>query len=252
MGRAAFLGRLSEYLSALLICTIGMVTPASAQDMPKDFVYLRDVDPTIQQGMRYAGRRQLHRSRVPGYGAPECARGQASRRSPKAVEADLGGQGLGLKVYDCYRPAQAVADFVDWAKERTIPLQGRALPALSKRRVSGGLYRHVLRPFARRHHGPHSRSARRPISPAQRLMDAALGHARRRKPSGKPIRASTWAPALIGFDVKANTHASGLTPEQRANRHAMSRRGFKNYRQGVVALHAQRRALPNDDLRFPD
>ena len=43
---------------ALLSCLLGLSTathPASASEMPKDFVYLRDVDPTIQQDMRYAG-----------------------------------------------------------------------------------------------------------------------------------------------------------------------------------------------------
>jgi zinc D-Ala-D-Ala dipeptidase len=134
MGRAAFLRRLSGYLSALLICTIGMVTPASAQDMPKDFVYLRDADPTIQQDMRYAGADNFTGHRVPGYGAPECVVVRQAAEALKAVEADLRGQGLGLKVYDCYRPAQAVADFVDWAKEPDDP-SSKAVhyPALIKK-----------------------------------------------------------------------------------------------------------------------
>ena len=168
MGRAAFLGRLSGYLSALLICTIGMVTPASAQDMPKDFVYLRDADPTIQQDMRYAGADNFTGHRVPGYGAPECVVVRQAAEALKAVEADLRGQGLGLKVYDCYRPAQAVADFVDWAKEPDDP-RSKAVhyPALSKKALfPEGYIATSSGPFARRHHGPHSRSARRPISPA--------------------------------------------------------------------------------------
>ena len=40
--------------------------------MPKDFVYLRDVDPTIQQDMRYAGSKNFTGRPVPGYDAPEC------------------------------------------------------------------------------------------------------------------------------------------------------------------------------------
>ena len=60
---------------ALLSCLLGLSTathPASASEMPKDFVYLRDVDPTIQQDMRYAGADNFTGRPVPGYDAPEC------------------------------------------------------------------------------------------------------------------------------------------------------------------------------------
>src|SRR5262249_57551946 len=33
-----------------------------------------------------------------------------------AVERDLAARGLGLKVFDCYRPQRAVAQFVRWAQ----------------------------------------------------------------------------------------------------------------------------------------
>ena len=40
-------------------------THASAADLPEDFVYLRDVDPTILQDMRYAGSDNFTGTRVP-------------------------------------------------------------------------------------------------------------------------------------------------------------------------------------------
>ncbi len=40
--------------------------------MPARFVYLRDVDPSIQQDMRYAGSDNFTGRPVPGYEAPEC------------------------------------------------------------------------------------------------------------------------------------------------------------------------------------
>ena len=39
--------------------------------MPKDFVYLRDVDPSIEQDMRYAGADNFTAEPVPGYDAAE-------------------------------------------------------------------------------------------------------------------------------------------------------------------------------------
>jgi len=234
MGRAAFLRRLSGYLSALLICTIGMVTPASAQDMPKDFVYLRDADPTIQQDMRYAGADNFTGHRVPGYGAPECVVVRQAAEALKAVEADLRGQGLGLKVYDCYRPAQAVADFVDWAKEPDDP-SSKAVhyPALSKKAL-----------FPEGHiatSSGHSRGATMDLTlvplDAQSAPPApdgrSLGACTAPEAERKADTSLDMGTSFDCFDVKANTNASGLTPEQRANRQklvdAMSRRGFKNY-----------------------
>ena len=89
--------------------------------MPKDFVYLRDIDPTILQDMRYAGRDNFTGARVPGYEAPECVLVRPAAEALKAVQADLRPKGLTLKVYDCYRPARAVAAFVAWAKEPDDP-----------------------------------------------------------------------------------------------------------------------------------
>ena len=61
-------------MSLMLRCLLGLLTathPASASEMPKDFAYLRDVDPTIQQDMRYSGADNFTGAPVPGYEAPE-------------------------------------------------------------------------------------------------------------------------------------------------------------------------------------
>src|SRR4030095_10596232 len=88
---------------------------ASAAEMREDFVYLRDLDPTILQDMRYAGRDNFTGKPVPGYDAPECVLLRPAVEALAAVQADLRAKGLALKVYDCYRPARAVAAFVEWA-----------------------------------------------------------------------------------------------------------------------------------------
>ena len=107
--------------------------PACAAEMPKDFVYLRDVDPTIQQDMRYAGTDNFTGHKVPGYDAPECVLVRQAAEALKAVQAEVKAKGLSLRVYDCYRPARAVAAFVDWSKLPDDP-KAKAIyyPALSK------------------------------------------------------------------------------------------------------------------------
>src|SRR5262245_14827883 len=108
---------------ALLTTIAVLLMPSTAQcdEMPKDFAYLRDVDPNIEQDMRYAGSANFFGRKVPGYDAAECVLVRRAADALKAVQAELEDKQLGLKVYDCYRPARAVASFVDWAKEPDDP-----------------------------------------------------------------------------------------------------------------------------------
>ena len=61
----------AAFLSLALLGAL-VAAPASAGEMPKDFVYLADIDPSIQQDMRYAGATNFTGNPVPGYDAPEC------------------------------------------------------------------------------------------------------------------------------------------------------------------------------------
>ena len=97
------------------------------------FVYLRDVDPTILQDMRYAGTDNFTGHAVNGYDAPECVLVREAAEALKAVQAELKAKGLSLKVYDCYRPARAVKAFVDWSKLPDDPkAKSTYYPALPK------------------------------------------------------------------------------------------------------------------------
>ncbi len=107
--------------------------------MPNRFVYLRDVDATILQDMRYATANNFVGHVVPGYEAPECVLVREAALALKAAQAELKEKGLSLKVYDCYRPARAVKAFVDWAKHPDDP-EAKAVyyPSLDKRALLPG------------------------------------------------------------------------------------------------------------------
>jgi zinc D-Ala-D-Ala dipeptidase len=81
-------------------------------------VDVRSIDSTIRVDLRYATANNFTGAPLPGY---EVARALL-RREPAAalgrVQARLRGRGLGLKVYDAYRPVRASRAMVDWA-ERT-------------------------------------------------------------------------------------------------------------------------------------
>jgi D-alanyl-D-alanine dipeptidase len=85
------------------------------QQLPPGFVYLRDLDPTIEQDIRYAGPNNFTGHSLAGYDAAECVLREAAARALAAAQADLAPQGLSLKVYDCYRPIRAVQEMLSWA-----------------------------------------------------------------------------------------------------------------------------------------
>ncbi len=91
-----------------------LIAAMAAGELPDDFVYLRDVAPGIVQDIRYASAYNFTGAPVPGYDAAECVLTSKAAEALKAIDAELNAQGLGLIVWDCYRPAQAVAAFMAW------------------------------------------------------------------------------------------------------------------------------------------
>ena len=102
--------------------------------MPGGFTYLRDVDPTILQDIRYAGANNFVGRPLTGYGAAECVVKRDVGLALKRVQAELASQHLSLKMLDCYRPARAVHDMVVWAQNgQETPAERRYNPAFSKK-----------------------------------------------------------------------------------------------------------------------
>jgi zinc D-Ala-D-Ala dipeptidase len=113
---------------------VAMVQEASAQAaLPSGFVYLRDIDPTIAQDIRYAGSDNFVGRPLPGYEAAECILRQDVASALKRVQADLAAAGLSLKVYDCYRPTRAVRAMAEWLNDgRSEAATKRFFPRLPK------------------------------------------------------------------------------------------------------------------------
>lgn len=73
--------------------------------------------PGLVVDMRYAGATNFVGRPIAGYEAPVCLLTHETVAALARVQVRLRDFGLGLKVFDCYRPSQAVADFVVWAKD---------------------------------------------------------------------------------------------------------------------------------------
>lgn len=101
----------------LLFPAIVFCAKPPSEKLPKNFVYLKDVDSSILQDIRYAGYHNFIGRPIKGYEASECILTRQAADALAKVQATLLKSNLSLKVYDCYRPQRAVNDFLAWSKE---------------------------------------------------------------------------------------------------------------------------------------
>jgi D-alanyl-D-alanine dipeptidase len=73
------------------------------------------VDSTIRVDARYAGANNFTGGRLPGYDAPRALLRREVAAALGRVQARLRTGGLGLLVFDGYRPVRATLAMVDWA-----------------------------------------------------------------------------------------------------------------------------------------
>ena len=84
---------------------------------PEGFVDIQKVIPDALLDIRYYGPHNFLGERVDGYMAPKCLLTGVTADALAQVQKELTPFSLSLKIYDCYRPQQAVDHFVRWAKD---------------------------------------------------------------------------------------------------------------------------------------
>jgi D-alanyl-D-alanine dipeptidase len=166
--------------------------------------------PGLALDLRYARADNFVGARVAGYEAARCLLSEPAARALAGAQADLAAAGLGLVVFDCYRPQRAVDHFVRWAREPADPAA------------------------AARHH---PRVAKEALF-AEGYVAARSGHSRGSTVDVGLVRAGERTPLDCGtpfdfFDPRSHHDASDLPEPARANRArlraAMERRGFVAY-----------------------
>lgn len=100
----------SLFFILFLICE----TPQ--EQLPKGFVYVKDHIPTIELEMRYFGTNNFVGAKVDGYEAEKCILSKEATLALEKVQEELHKKGLGVKIYDAYRPQRAVDHFRRWAR----------------------------------------------------------------------------------------------------------------------------------------
>lgn len=88
-----------------------------ADEMPDDFVYLKDINSSIIYDIRYFSTHNFVGDTIDGYKCAECILTKIAALKLDSIQKELHPFGLTLKVYDCYRPQMAVDHFVRWAED---------------------------------------------------------------------------------------------------------------------------------------
>lgn len=211
--------------SALLLalCLASAPAPAQADTAPHvsaaatmeqaGMVDIRSLVPDISQSIAYAGSDNFVGAPVNGYQVPRCWLKREAAEALTRVDAALRERHMRLRVFDCYRPARAVAHFVRWAND---PADQRTKPAhypdLDKSKLLDGYIAPV---------SGHSRGATVDLTVLRCDADNA---------GCEPLDMGT---AFDFFGTRAHTDTSEVDAAQRANRHllrdAMEAQGFRNY-----------------------
>lgn len=108
---------------------------ANTELMPQNFVHLKDIDPTILQDMRYVTAHNFVGNAIPGYRAPTCILTRQAAQQLKKIQTAIRPLGYSLKVYDCYRPQQAVDAFVAWSLDASQTTKAEFYPKLNKKHL---------------------------------------------------------------------------------------------------------------------
>jgi len=85
--------------------------------LPNNFVYLKDVVPSIREDIRYATYHNFIGRPLPGYENPICILTKPTALALLKVQNELNKKCLCLKVFDCYRPQMTVDEFIRWSKD---------------------------------------------------------------------------------------------------------------------------------------
>ena len=115
----AMLRKSFHLIFLVLFCFVCPYCIAAQENiLPEGFVYVDETIPGIALELRYYSNHNFVGGRVEGYLASKCILTKGAATALGGVEEELRAFGLGLKIFDAYRPQQAVDHFVRWAKDR--------------------------------------------------------------------------------------------------------------------------------------
>lgn len=94
-----------------------LMTTPPLETLPNLFVDVTTVVPGVLVDLRYAGANNFVGAPIDGYGVERALLTRPAAQALARVATDVAADGLVLKLFDCYRPARAVAHFARWAED---------------------------------------------------------------------------------------------------------------------------------------
>ncbi len=109
--------------------------------MPTEMCYLDEVAPLVRMDLKYCGNDNFVGRPIDGYttGNRAILRKDTALAMKRASE-NLAKEGLGLLVWDAYRPARALKDFYAWSKTSDDRMKAEFYPNITKREIYENRY----------------------------------------------------------------------------------------------------------------
>ena len=235
--------RIKRILILIPICFVLLVylmqrSPLPARGSIDGFVDMKSFIPLIQLDIRYHTKDNFVGDPIEGYVSPLCLLTREAAEALLKVQRELLQQNYSLKLYDCYRPQQAVDHFVRWAADLSdTRMQDRYYPHVEKSQLFAQGY------IASR--SSHSRGS---------AVDLTLV---KLTPETDPLEltAVDMGSEFDFFDPISHTLSDQITVDQRASRirlkTAMERQGFQNYAREWWHYTLIREPYPHTYFNFP-
>jgi zinc D-Ala-D-Ala dipeptidase len=100
--------------------------------LPTGFVYLKDIEPSIIEDIRFAGIHNITGKPLEGYNKGHCVLTKKAAVRLKKAQMQLKRVGYSLKVYDCYRPQKAINTLLRWTQNTDNLMKAEFYPHLTK------------------------------------------------------------------------------------------------------------------------
>ena len=182
----------------------------SCSDLPSGFIYINDIDKTIQTDLRYSTKDNFTGRIVDGYKSNRAIISYDAAKSLVQVQNELRKRNLSLKIFDAYRPQRSVNYFINWSKDLSDTINKIIYyPKINKSQLFPMGY------IAER--SGHSRGS---------TVDLTIVNNKTNKELDMGTRYDFFGP-------ESSTNFSNITDKQRSNRvlllEVMTENGFKNY-----------------------
>ena len=182
----------------------------SCSDLPSGFIYINDIDKTIQTDLRYSTKDNFTGRIVDGYKSNRAIISYDAAKSLVQVQNELRKRNLSLKIFDAYRPQRSVNYFINWSKDLSDTINKIIYyPKINKSQLFPMGY------IAER--SGHSRGS---------TVDLTIVNNKTNKELDMGTRYDFFGP-------ESSTNFSNITDKQSSNRvlllEVMTENGFKNY-----------------------